>query len=334
MVCRAPPSATPCSSSPTTGQVLAYDNERRLTNWQNTPSSPTTTGQYADAASSGLDDYQARYYDAVLGQFASAESDAAGGLNRYASVHGNPETATDPTGHRCTVDTCGGGGDGGSSSGNSGRCGNHCDDGTCTRITCGQHHYTCQQLHDCGPTKQQVEAGKTKAKNVIDDATSTFNAEGVAFGLLSATLFGIARLLQLGADSAAETAAATLVTGWGAVAAMVTAAILEGLSEVVNQLAVMAGIMSGEAFALGTAFDKYSHVSAWTSSDAQTFSNIVTGMTSSFQVLNLGMAGAGALMGMRAIGMTVGGSLASLFTISLDVQAQSYIWDSASNLLT
>jgi RHS repeat-associated protein len=71
------------------------------------PTAKGYTGQYADAASSGLDDYQARSYDAVLGQFASAESDAAGGLNRYASVHGNPETATDPTGHyRCDETGC------------------------------------------------------------------------------------------------------------------------------------------------------------------------------------------------------------------------------------
>src|SRR6185312_613031 len=61
---------------------------------------PTTkgfTGQYSDA-STGLDYYGARYYDPALGQFTSA--DTVGGLNRYGYVAGNPETATDPSGHR------------------------------------------------------------------------------------------------------------------------------------------------------------------------------------------------------------------------------------------
>ena len=56
------------------------------------------TGQRADATS-GLDYYGARYYDPTLGQFTSADSDGKGGLNRYAYVKGNPETAIDPTGH-------------------------------------------------------------------------------------------------------------------------------------------------------------------------------------------------------------------------------------------
>lgn len=47
MVCRAPTSAATCSGNPTTGQQLGYDNERRLTSWQNAPSSPTTTAAYA-----------------------------------------------------------------------------------------------------------------------------------------------------------------------------------------------------------------------------------------------------------------------------------------------
>jgi RHS repeat-associated protein len=61
------------------------------------PTSKGFTGQYADA-STGLDYYGARYYDPSLGQFVS--SDSVGGLNRYGYVAGNPETNTDPTGHR------------------------------------------------------------------------------------------------------------------------------------------------------------------------------------------------------------------------------------------
>ncbi|HEX8967830.1 MAG TPA: RHS repeat-associated core domain-containing protein, partial [Chloroflexota bacterium] len=56
------------------------------------------TGQRADAAT-GLDDYGARYYDPLAGQFISADTTLAGGLNRYAYVAGNPTTYIDPTGH-------------------------------------------------------------------------------------------------------------------------------------------------------------------------------------------------------------------------------------------
>ncbi len=73
------------------------------------PTSKGFTGQYSDA-STGLDYYGARYYDPALGQFISADTvaDGTNGLNRYGYVKGNPETATDPTGHRLWT----GGGDG------------------------------------------------------------------------------------------------------------------------------------------------------------------------------------------------------------------------------
>ncbi len=75
-------------------------------------SSPTAlgyTGQREDGTT-GLDYYHARYYDPVGGQFGSADT-ADDGLNRYGYVHGNPTTATDPTGHRCFTgdgSVCGG----------------------------------------------------------------------------------------------------------------------------------------------------------------------------------------------------------------------------------
>ena len=46
---------------------------------------------------SGLNYDHARYYDASVGQFVTADS--VQGTNRYAYVGGNPETQTDPTGH-------------------------------------------------------------------------------------------------------------------------------------------------------------------------------------------------------------------------------------------
>jgi RHS repeat-associated protein len=79
------------------------------------------TGQHADAVS-GLDYYNARSYDPIAGQFTSADtalaakndaSPTASQLNRYAYVGGNPETRTDPSGHRYTCPAGGCGGDDG-----------------------------------------------------------------------------------------------------------------------------------------------------------------------------------------------------------------------------
>lgn len=72
------------------------------------------TGQIADATS-GLDYYDARYYDPLAGQFVSADSMLPGagldpfGLSRYAYVEGNPIVRTDPTGRSqyCPSQRCG-----------------------------------------------------------------------------------------------------------------------------------------------------------------------------------------------------------------------------------
>lgn len=45
MTCRAPDGSTSCSGT-NTGQQLTWDNEGRLTSWQNAPTSPTSTDQY------------------------------------------------------------------------------------------------------------------------------------------------------------------------------------------------------------------------------------------------------------------------------------------------
>jgi RHS repeat-associated protein len=62
------------------------------------PTDYAFTHQRSDATS-GLDYYGACFYDPVAGQFTSADTTLAGGLNRYAYVGGNPETRTDPSGH-------------------------------------------------------------------------------------------------------------------------------------------------------------------------------------------------------------------------------------------
>ncbi len=62
------------------------------------------TGQHSDSVT-GLDYYNARYYDPVAGQFTTADTILQGdgydilGLSRYAYVEGNPTGHTDPSGH-------------------------------------------------------------------------------------------------------------------------------------------------------------------------------------------------------------------------------------------
>ena len=46
MTCRAPNGSVSCAGGTTTGQQLSWDNEGRLTSWQNAPSNPTSTAQY------------------------------------------------------------------------------------------------------------------------------------------------------------------------------------------------------------------------------------------------------------------------------------------------
>ncbi|HEV2236265.1 MAG TPA: RHS repeat-associated core domain-containing protein, partial [Ktedonobacterales bacterium] len=66
------------------------------------PGSYGFTGQRADGAT-GLDYYNARYYDPLAGQFAAADTDLGGGLNRFAYVGDNPVTRTDPSGHHMVL---------------------------------------------------------------------------------------------------------------------------------------------------------------------------------------------------------------------------------------
>lgn len=58
------------------------------------------TGQYNDTLT-GLDYYNARYYDPVIGRFLSADTVEGNmqGVDPYAYVSDNPETSNDPTGH-------------------------------------------------------------------------------------------------------------------------------------------------------------------------------------------------------------------------------------------
>lgn len=97
-------------------------------------------GQYNDGT--GLDYFNARYYDPIVGVFLSADTvqGNAQGMNPYAYVNGNPETDSDPSGRvivgpggqRCYpgVGCIGGSSDTGSSNGggsNGGAAGNNAD---------------------------------------------------------------------------------------------------------------------------------------------------------------------------------------------------------------
>ncbi len=82
------------------------------------------TGQYNDSVT-GLDYYNARYYDPVAGVFLSADvvQGNGQGMNPYVYVGGNPETMNDPTGNvvMCPDPSgCGSSGSGGASGGSSG----------------------------------------------------------------------------------------------------------------------------------------------------------------------------------------------------------------------
>jgi RHS repeat-associated protein len=68
-------------------------------------------GQHADIT--GLDYFNARYYDPSAGQFTSADPILPGGgldvlgLSRYAYVEGNPVARTDPSGYKLVCEGCG-----------------------------------------------------------------------------------------------------------------------------------------------------------------------------------------------------------------------------------
>ena len=76
-----------------------YGTERYKSGPMPTYTTKGFTGQYADAVT-GLDYYNARYYDPVAGVFLAADTVQGNmqGMNPYGYVNGNPETNTDPTG--------------------------------------------------------------------------------------------------------------------------------------------------------------------------------------------------------------------------------------------
>jgi RHS repeat-associated protein len=147
------------------------------------PTSRGFTGQYSDAASTGLDYYGARYYDPSLGQFTSADT-VSDGINRYGYVQGNPETYTDPTGHRMNCDTgyC----DKPPPSGDGGGGGGDCtSDATCDKNGTGDK---CEGNKACSPAKPP------RCRPVCETGT---HQEG---GLLSLSGYDTSQLTVVGVD--------------------------------------------------------------------------------------------------------------------------------------
>lgn len=149
------------------------------------PTAKGYTGQYADAVT-GLDYYHARYYDPAIGQFTSADTNDKGGLNRYAYVADDPETATDPTGKRCMADggVCPtGGGSGGGSTG-----------GCTSDATCGC--YT-----SCGPTSGNGTGGgngSSSSKQIENNPTLKLLEQALLFDGYADGFIGLQIAFQRG----------------------------------------------------------------------------------------------------------------------------------------
>ncbi len=166
------------------------------------PTAKGFTGQRTDVTT-GLDYYGARYYDGQAGQFTSADS-VSDGLSAYAYVAGNPETATDPTGHYiCAATGCSNGNAGQSDSSDDGsssttpRGSGLCDVGTGFCVPGGlplydkTHHkeITCGSSTDpCKKTATQYANDQTTAYNIANNDQTLFNRLGIVLLALGAAL--------------------------------------------------------------------------------------------------------------------------------------------------
>ncbi len=124
------------------------------------------TGQFTDAVT-GLDYYNARYYDPVIGAFLSPDNvqGNAQGMSPYLYVGGNPETATDPTGQRISCPPDCGGGSGGQApctygdKGCTGDCNDKCGGGGSTYCPSGTHKSGSSCVNDGGGSTVSCKPG-------------------------------------------------------------------------------------------------------------------------------------------------------------------------------
>src|SRR5262249_5776474 len=83
-----PTSATTCAGGSPTGAPLTYDNEQRLTHWQNAPSSPTST---ADSRYDGEGGRVVQSANGTTTLYLGGFAELSGGvLTKYLSVPGLP----------------------------------------------------------------------------------------------------------------------------------------------------------------------------------------------------------------------------------------------------
>ena len=121
------------------------------------------TGQYND--STGLDYYNARYYDPVIGRFVSADvkQDNFHGFDPYGYVQGNPETKNDPTG----------------------------------LVPCSQQETACKSLTTLFAQKEGIWSIVSEGLNLLASIGNLMGSIDMPiFGLLNAILQGIAILGQ------------------------------------------------------------------------------------------------------------------------------------------
>ncbi len=165
------------------------------------------TGQKLDA-SDGLMYYGARYYDAALGRFISADTIVPNiynpqDLNKYSYVRNNPLKYTDPTGHMLTCDDdCGSEGMGEVGGGDVSEC------GTCDGVDPSDTQPGCtSDAPNCGAGLWLKELSK-KMDYVTLQATKVGAAISLAGGIV-----GLATCSEAGPGGAAGCAAAGYEVG-------------------------------------------------------------------------------------------------------------------------
>ena len=174
-----------------------YGTERYKSGPMPTYTTKGFTGQYADAVT-GLDYYNARYYDPVAGVFLSADSVQGNvqGMNPYGYVNGNPETNTDPTGRYYAPP----GGPGGPTPPPCNQSNNFCGTGHGGNPGGPSQKKTQVKLEGCNPDTNQSDACAAwawRASKVRDQRLAELNQRAIFELLAGYGLFLVGDLLSM-----------------------------------------------------------------------------------------------------------------------------------------